>query len=124
MIRALLIVTPIALAGCSSDGASQVERQRALKEARAGMGKVRALPGGRQATFKEVRLVGSDTVCGMIDGNDGVAPHAFSVSGGVVTIADERDPATGATVTAACTGQPSREITSRNAQFSDIDLAE
>ena len=122
MRYALILV--LTLAGCGSgDGVSQGERQQALSAARAGMNKVRGLPGGKQATFTEVKLVNGATVCGTIDGNDGTGPRGFAVVGDEVLLADPRDPATVAAVAAPCKG-PAREITSRNAQFSDLDVAE
>ena len=115
---------PLALlAACGGDGPDQAERQQALRAARAGMNAVRAIPGGKQASFTQVRLIGDDTVCGMLDGNDGFGARAFAVKSGMVTISDPHQPHNATAIKAACAGQPVRAITSRNAQFSDLDLA-
>ena len=122
-----LLFATLVLCGCSkgaeggTDGGG--ERFQTLRAARDGMMKVRALPGGKLATFTAVRLVGGANVCGMIDGNDGTGPRAFAVVGNEVLLADPRDPATVEAVRKPCAG-PAREITSRNEQFTDIDVAE
>lgn len=106
------------LAACGEQQAA--EDARLLRAARAGMNAVRGVPGGKTATFTQVRLVGDTTVCGMIDGNDGDGPRPFSARGQDVAVADKRDPATAAAIAKTCGGTPVREIVSRNEQFSDI----
>ena len=117
------ILLPLLLAACD-DGGENARNAAYVKAARAGMNTVRGIPGGRTASFTEVRLVGSDTVCGKVDGNDGDGPRAFSARGPDVLVEDKRDPATAAAVAQACAGQPVREIVSRNAQFTDLEVAE
>ena len=112
----------LSLAGCD-DGGRNARNATLLKAAREGMNAVRGIPGGRTATFTAVRLVGETTVCGMIDGNDGVGPRAFSAKGDDVVVAEPRDPATAAAIERTCTG-PTTEITSRNGTFSDIGVKE
>ena len=120
MMRALILL-PLLLAACGEKQAA--EDAALLRAARAGMNAVAGIPGGKTATFTEMRLVGRSTVCGMIDGNDGDGPRPFSAKGQEVQVADKRDPATAAAIAKTCTGQPVHEITSRNPQFSDIAVA-
>ena len=120
-MRVALLLAALTLAGCVDENAGR--DAQLLRAARAGMNAVRGLPGGKTATFTEVRLVGGTTVCGKIDGNDGDGPRAFSAKGQEVAVADKREPATAAAIAKACAGSPVHEITSRNAQFSDISVA-
>jgi hypothetical protein len=122
-MRALALLPLVALAACD-DGGENARNAAYVKAARAGMNAVRGIPGGRTASFTEVRLVGADTVCGRVDGNDGDGPRAFSARGQDVKVEDKRDPATAAAVATACAGQPVREIVSRNAQFTDLAVKE
>lgn len=120
-MRALLPVALLALAAGCTDAQSG-EDAALLREARTGMNTVRGIPGGKTASFTAVKLVGKDTVCGMIDGNDGDGPRPFSVRGQDVQVADKRDPATAAAIAKACTDTPVYEIRSRNEQFSDLEV--
>ncbi|WP_375249818.1 hypothetical protein [Sphingomonas sp.] len=119
MNRPTLFLLPLALAACD-DGGSTYADAKLVKAARAGMMAVQGMPGGKTSTFTQVRLIGGATVCGMIDGNDGDGPRAFSAKGQDVLIEDKRDPATKAAIVKACVGQPVHEIVSRNAQFTDL----
>lgn len=119
-MRALALL-PLALVAACTDKQTG-EDAALLRAARAGMNTVRGVPGGKTASFTEVRLVGADTVCGMIDGNDGDGPRPFSARGQEVQVADKRDPATAAAITKTCTGTPVYEIRSRNDQFSDLEV--
>ena len=119
MRRALLLL-PLLAGACVDENAGR--DARLLKAARDGMMAVRGIPGGRTATFTAVRLVGGTTVCGMVDGNDGVGPRAFSARGPAVQVADPRDPATATAIAKTCAGQPVHEIRSRNAQFTDLSV--
>lgn len=119
MRRAPLLA--LLLAGCD-DGGENARNAALIKAARAGMNAVRGIPGGKTATFTAVRLVGPARVCGMIDGNDGDGPRAFTALGRSVQVEDKRAPATRTAIDRACTGAPIREITSRNAQFTDLDV--
>lgn len=121
-MRAALVLL-LLLAACD-DGGTAARDAAYVKAARAGMNTVRGIPGGRTADFTEVRLVGADTVCGKVDGNDGDGPRAFAAKGTQVLLDDLRDPATAAAVAKACAGQPVREIVSRNAQFTDLEVKE
>jgi hypothetical protein len=87
------------------------------------MNTVRGLPGGRTATFTEVRLVGENTVCGKIDGNEGDGPRPFVAAGGMALVVDPSEPGHAETIAKMCAGKPVREITSRNAQFTDLQVA-
>jgi hypothetical protein len=117
----MLILLPLLLAACGEKQAA--EDAALLRAARAGMNAVAGIPGGKTATFTQMRLVGGTTVCGMIDGNDGDGPRPFSAAGQQVQVADKRDPATAAAIAKTCSGQPVHEIVSRNPQFSDIAVA-
>lgn len=117
----LLLLVPLLLAGC--DEKQALADAKLIKAARKGMNTVRGLPGGRTATFTEVRLVGDDTVCGMIDGNDGDGPRPFATRGDDPVVADRHDPAASAQIAKMCAGKPVREITSRNQQFTDLEVA-
>ncbi|MEH3047543.1 hypothetical protein [Sphingomonas adhaesiva] len=119
MTRTSLLFLPLLLAACD-DGGSTYADAKLVKAARAGMMAVQGVPGGKTSTFTAVRLVGKTTVCGMIDGNDGDGPRAFSAQGQTVLVEDKRDPATKAAVDRACVGQPVHEIVSRNGQFTDL----
>lgn len=123
MRRALALVAVLCAAGCV-DSDKAAGNAAAVKAARAGMNKVRGIPGGMTSTFTAIRLVGDDVVCGMIDGNDGDGPRPFSVRGEQVTVADRRDPATAAAIERTCSSGPVREITSRNDQFTDLSVAD
>ena len=120
MMRAALVLLPLALAACVDENAGR--DAQLLRTARAGMNAVRGLPGGRTASFTEVRLVGGTTVCGKIDGNDGDGPRPFSARGSDVAVADMRDPASIAAIERNCAGQPVHELRSRNEQFSDLSV--
>ena len=122
-MRAAAIAALLALVACD-DGGTNARNAAAVKAARAGMNTVRGIPGGMTSTFTAVRLVGEDVVCGSIDGNDGDGPRPFSVRGQTVTIADRRNPATGAAIERTCSSGPVREITSRNDQFTDLSVAD
>ncbi len=113
------LLLPLLLAACD-DGGDTYADAKLVKAARVGMMAVQGVPGGKTSTFTAVRLVGGTTVCGMIDGNDGDGPRAFSAKGQVVQVEDKRDPATKAAVDKACVGQPVQEIISRNEQFTDL----
>jgi hypothetical protein len=114
----------LALAACDDGGAAATDA-RLVKAARAGMMAVQGMPGGKTSTFTEVRLIGANTVCGMIDGNDGDGPRPFSAKGADVNnvlIADRHDPGIAVAITKACVGKPVYEIESRNAQFTDLTV--
>ena len=121
-MRLLPLAALFVVAGCD-DGGENARNAHLIRAARDGMNTVRGIPGGRTASFTEVRLVGADTVCGKVDGNDGEGPRAFSAKGATVLVEDKRDPATLAPVERACAGKPVREIVSRNAQFTDLEVA-
>ncbi|KQT35165.1 hypothetical protein ASG29_03360 [Sphingomonas sp. Leaf412] len=121
-MRILLLAALLPLAACD-DGGKGARDAEIVKAARAGMNTVRGIPGGRTASFTAVRLIGGDTVCGMIDGNDGDGPRAFATKGQDVLLDDLRDPATKAAVDKACVGQPVHRIISRNDNFTDLDVA-
>ncbi len=114
------LLLPLALLSACDDGGDTYADAQLVKAARAGMMAVQGVPGGKTSTFTAVRLVGGSTVCGMIDGNDGDGPRAFSAKGQDVLVEDKRDPATKAAVDKACVGQPVQEIISRNEQFTDL----
>ncbi|MEH3037065.1 MAG: hypothetical protein PGN23_11365 [Sphingomonas adhaesiva] len=119
MTRRALIL-PLALLAACDDGGDTYADAKLVKAARAGMMAVQGVPGGKTSTFTAVRLIGGTTVCGMIDGNDGDGPRAFSAKGQQVLVEDKRDPATKAAGEKSCVGQPVYEIVSRNEQFTDL----
>jgi hypothetical protein len=116
------VLLPLALLAACDDGGENARNAKLLRAARAGMNAVRGVPGGKTATFTQVRLVGATTVCGMIDGNDGDGPRPFSARGDEVTVADRHEPERLRVIAATCTGSPVHEITSRNPTFSDISV--
>lgn len=118
-----IVAAAACLAACD-DGGANARNAALIKAARAGMNTVRGIPGGKTSSFTAVRLVGGTTVCGMIDGNDGDGARAFSARGRQVLVEDKRDSATRAAIDRACAGGPVHVITSRNAQFTDLGVAE
>ncbi|HEU0065858.1 MAG TPA: hypothetical protein VFQ57_01320 [Sphingomonas sp.] len=122
MIRAGVLIALVgvaALAGCS-DGTREVGRHKRMVAVRAGLYAIQAAPGGALAKFDDVRLVGTTTVCGKVDGQDGAGPRRFAVAKGQVTIEQPREPATVQAIAAACANAPSYRVISRNAGYTDI----
>jgi hypothetical protein len=115
-------LAPLLLLAACDDGGETARDAAYVKAARAGMNAVRGIPGGMTANFTEVRLVGDRVVCGKVDGNDGDGPRAFRAEGTQVQVEDKRDPATLAAIAKGCEGRPVREIVSRNAQFTDLEV--
>lgn len=118
---------PIVLLGCTAcsdaaDRAAQERQQQSLRTVRDGLNRVRGTPGGSIATFTQVRLVGTDIVCGRVDGQDGFGARRFTTDGKAVTVEEPREPARLATIERECSKAPSRRVINRNPDYSDITV--
>ena len=116
---------PLAMLGACGVGDSAADReQRAdLKVVRAALTRLKSEVGGSTARVLSARLVGGRTVCGTVDGHDGFVGRRFGVTGDSVVIEQLGDPKTAAAIERACTGA-SREVVSRNAEFTDLGMAD
>lgn len=116
-----LLLLALGAAACSDEAAQRTQHDR-IAAVRTGLNVIKVQPGGPLARFADVRLIGTDVVCGTVDGQDGIGPRRFGVAHGEAAIEQPGDPATRAAVARTCTGGPSRRVVSRNPAYSDIDV--
>ena len=123
-MRRAAILLVLAAGGC---GVGDSESDRAEKEqlqiVRRALLQFKGEPGGATARVLDARLVNGRTICGHVDGNDGDGPRNFSITGLDVAVEQPGDAATLAEVAKHCIG-PSRQVRSRNAEFTDLSMVD